>query len=466
MKKIIILPLAALMLSGCGVLKNYDRDKVVGEVKTDGLYGDAQSGDSLGIGDVKWRSFFTDPQLQALIEKALAQNTDIRNSALQIQQMKYVFSASKTAFIPNITFSPQGAVSTLTDPYHRQDNSTNETYGLALSLGWQNYNFLDMINQVKGAKENRNRIENARQAIQVAIVANVAQMYYSLAQLDQTLEVVTQTQDNWKKFVEMQRLLMNAGQANEAAVASYEATYYNICQSIVTINSNITLLENSLCKLLGQMPGTLQAFHSAQVLDRFRAPGIISTGAPVSILSRRPDVRDAEFALKDAFYKKNQAIANFYPKITLSASGSFTNSAGYMIMNPGVIMHNFVASIVQPVFAGGVLRTKYKVAKVDQEIAVNNFVQKVIDAGNEVNSAMVNVRSAEELSVLIAQQVEALQRAYDATNLLYQHSGANYLNVITAHNSLLQGKTSQISNRMESVSSTIKLYQALGGGGE
>ena len=467
MKKILAITLAAATLSSCGVLKSYDRDDVVGQVKTDGLYGDAQTGsDSLGLGDLRWRDIFTDPQLQSLIDKALAQNTNMRNADLQIKQIKYALSASKTAFIPFITFSPQGTITQISDTYNRgQYDRTSYNYGLALTLGWQNYNPVDLIIQTKSAKSSKQRLENARQAIQVSIVANVAQMYYTLSQLDQTLAIVSETRDNWATYVDMQRQLMDAGQANAAAVASYEATYYNICQSVNSIQDNIRLLENNLSALLGEMPGGISSLHSAEALDRFTLPAKISTGAPISILARRPDVREAEFVLQSAYYKKNRAIASFFPKLTLSGTGSFSNGqAGNVIANPGVILHNFAASLVQPIFAGGALRAQYKSAKIDVEIAINDFVQKVIDAGNEVNSAMVSINTAGKQRELIDKQVDALQRAYDATNLLYQHYGSNYLNVITAHNSLLQGKTTQITNRMDQISATIQLYQALGGG--
>lgn len=187
---------------------------------------------------------------------------------------------------------------------------------------------------------------------------------------------------------------------------------------------------------------------------------------PITILDRRPDVRDAELKLASAFYDKNIALSGFFPQLTISATGQFTNSAGGAVINPGVLIANAVASLAQPIFANGRIRAQYKISKAELEAATNDFQQAIISAGNEVNGAMDNIYAARNKQVFIDKQVEALDRALDATQKLYQNSGTNYLNVITAQNSLLSAQMSQIANRMEAINGTIELYQALGGGAE
>lgn len=465
-KKISILTLAIAVLSSCGVLRNYDREKVV-DVNTDGIYGDAQSGDSLGLGDIKWREVFTDPALQALIEKALAQNVEAKNADLKLQQVEHALKATKLAFLPSIYFNPSGNISKMYDPYQRSayemmtsDNS--KSYGLAASLGWQNTNFLQLRNQKKGAGVSREMMRNAKQAVQCALVANVAKMYYTLAQLDEQYELLKTTRDNWATYLEMERKLMDAGQANIAAVSSIEATYYSISNSLITIEDNRRILETQLCSLLGETSTHI----NRNSLSSFQTPACLTTGLPISILSRRPDVRTAEMALAKAFYDKAMAKSAFYPSISITANGQYTNSLGNMIVNPGLMIGTAIASLTQPIFANGRNRVQYLISKTDFEIAKNKFLQTVVEAGNEVNTAMVELNSAEESKENIDKQVAALNNALDATYKLYKYSGANYLNVITAHNSLLSAKMEQISNRMGAISATIELYQALGGGAE
>lgn len=461
-KNIIILSLATLTLTGCGVTKTYNREKVAQPIETEHLYGDAQSGDSLGLGDLKWRELFTDPTLQALIERVLEQNTNMKNADLAIQQVEYALKAAKLAFAPSISLSATGSVSKMWDPYERAPYSNvpnSKPYNIGMTLGWQQVNFLQLRNAKKGAQMSVEQAHAARQAVQSSLVSNTAIMYYTLAQLDEQLMLMRQTKANWAEYLKMQKLLMDAGQANAAAVASVEATYWSICQSEVTITDNIRILENQLSTLLNEPSANIQRSS----LRSFVRPAIVETGAPLSILARRPDVRIAEATLASAFYKVNEAKSAFYPSLTLSATGTFTNGTQATI-NPGAFVGQAIAALAQPIFQNGRLVANLKISKAQMEIEANNFTNTVISAGNEVNTAMLKVRSAEELRVMIDNQVNANQTAYEATRKLFADSPANYLNVITAHNNLIQAQMTQISNRMESINATVELYLALGGG--
>lgn len=463
-KNIIILSLAALSLTGCGVMKNYDREKVAQPMEMENLYGDAQSGDSLGLGDLKWRELFTDPTLQALIEKVLAQNTDIKNADLAIQQLTYALRAAKWAFAPSVSLTANGSVSKMWDPYERSEYSNNpntKPYSIGMTIGWQQVNLLQLRNAKKGAEMNLEQTRASKQAVQASLVSNTAAMYYTLTQLDEQLVLMNQTKANWAEYLKMQKLLMDAGQANAAAVASIEATYWSICQSVVTIQDNIRILENQFSTLLNEPSAKI----SRTSLNSFRAPELITTGAPISILARRPDVRVAEMTLASAFYDVNSAKSAFYPSLTLSATGTFTNGTQANI-NPGAFIGQALAGLAQPIFQNGRIVATLKISKAQMEIAANNFTNAVISAGNEVNTAMLKVRSAEELRGMIDNQVKAQETAYKATKKLFDGSNANYLNVITAHNNLIQAQMTQISNRMEAINATVELYLALGGGAE
>lgn len=467
-KNIIIISLAALSLTGCGVLKSYDREKVAQPIDTENLYGDALSGDSQGLGDLKWRELFTDPTLQTLIERVLEQNTNIKNADLTIQQVNYAVKAAKWAFAPSISLTANGSVSKMWDPYERaaySDIPNSKSYNIGMTMGWQQVNLLQLRNAKKGAEMSREQARAAKQAVQASLVSTTATMYYTLAQLDEQLTLMEQTKANWGEYLRMQKLLMTeAGQANIAAVASVEATYWSICQSVVTIKDNIHILENQLSTLLNEPSAKI----SRTSLNSFHAPAIIATGAPISLLSRRPDVRITEMTLASAFYDVNQAKAAFYPSLTLSATGTFTNGTQANI-NPGAFIGQAIAGLAQPIFQNGKLVANLKITKAQMEIAANNFTNAVISAGNEVNTAMLKVRSAEELRDMIDKQVKAQDTAYNATRRIFDGTSGtsgNYLNVITAHNNLIQAQMTQISNRMEAISATVELYLALGGGAE
>lgn len=448
----------AMLLSSCQLYKNYERPA---DIITDGIYGDMQTAGDNSLGDLKWRDIFTDPKLQALIERGLQQNTDMKNAELRINEADYALQCAKLAYIPSLYFNPSGTVSKAWDPYGRNDYSASKTYSLPVQMSWQVGSIGSLRNNKKKAEVTRDQLRNAKQAIQAQLVASIASMYYNLSMLDEQRLLTKQTEENWGKYLQMQKQLMDAGQSNLAAVASIEATYYSIQTSVVSIDNSIHAFENALSTLLGETQ-----FHiDRNTLASFQTPAICSTGLPITILDRRPDVRDAEYKLAAAFYDKNIAYSNFFPQLTISSSGQFTNSLGAAV-NPGVFIGAAVASLAQPLFENGRIRAQYKVSKAEMEIATNDFKQAVIKAGNEVNLAMDDIYVAREMQGLIDKQVESLSKALDATQKLYQNTGTNYLNVITAQNSLLSAQMSQISNRMDAITATIDLYQALGGGAE
>lgn len=444
-------------MSSCQLYKNYERPA---DIITDGIYGDMQTAGDNSLGDLKWRDIFTDPKLQALIEKGL-QNSDMKNAELRIQEADYALKCAKLAYIPSLYFNPSGTINKAWDPYDRNDYAASKTYSLPVQMSWQVGSIGSLRNNKKKAEVTRDQLRNAKQAIQAQIVASIASMYYNLSMLDEQRLLTVQTEENWGKYLQMQKQLMDAGQSNMAAVASIEATYYSIQTSVVSIDNSIHAFENALSTLLGETQ-----FHiDRNPLASFQTPAVCSTGMPITILDRRPDVRDAEYKLAAAFYDKNIAYSNFFPQLNITANGQFTNSLGAAV-NPGVFIGAAVASLAQPLFENGRIRAKYKVSKAEMEIATNDFKQAVIKAGNEVNLAMDDIYVSRLMQELIDKQVESLSKALDATQKLYQNTGTNYLNVITAQNSLLTAQMSQISNRMDAISATISLYQALGGGAE
>lgn len=455
-----------VLFSGCGVYKNYERPT---DISVEGIYGNAQSGDSLGLGDLSWREVFTDPKLQALIERGLAQNANMRQADLRIQEAQNNLKAAKLAFLPMLTFAPQGTISGVWDPQDRaaykgvMGNGASKTYALPLSAQWQVDCFGLLRNAKKGREVAVENMQSVRLAIQSAVVANVATLYYTLCMLDDQLRISLETQENWKRNLEVTKLLMEAGQSNKAAVASTEANYWSISASIVGLRNQITSTENALSNLIGEVPHQIER----NSLSTFQMPSLCVTGVPISILSRRPDVKQAELALASAFYGKNQAKASFFPALNISASGQYTNSLGNMVINPGGIIAALVGSLTQPIFAQGKLRAAYKNAKAEMEIAKIGFQQTVLDAGYEVCSAMLEMHVSKAEQEFYDKQVAALNEAVGATQALMKNSNqVTYLNVLTAQSGLLQAQINQITNKYNTISSVISLYQALGGGAE
>lgn len=462
--KIASITLATAMMCSCGVFKNYERPS---EISVNNIYGNAQSGDSLGFGDLAWKEVFTDPTLQALIDKALLQNSNMRQADLRIQQAQNNLKAAKLSFFPSLAFAPSGTVSGAIDPYNREKykealgNGANKTYSFPLSLNWQIDCFGQLRNTKKGREVAVENVKAVRQAVQTALVANVANLYYTLAMLDEQLAIANETSEKWKKTLQMTKFLMEAGQSNKAAVASTEANYWSILSNVVELKQSIKEVENVLTALIGEAPGHIER----SALSTFKTPTICTTGMPITLLSRRPDVKQAELALASAFYNKNIAKASFYPSLSLSGNGQFANSiSGAGIVNPGGIILAAVASLAQPIFQNGKIRAAYKNSKAEMEIATIGFQQTLLDAGAEVNTAMASIHTSKAKQALISNQVKSLSEAVDATEKLMKESSVNYLQVLTAQSGLLQAQMSEVANNFSIIQNTINLYQALGGG--
>ena len=182
------------------------------------------------------------------------------------------------------------------------------------------------------------------------------------------------------------------------------------------------------------------------------------------MLSNRPDIRSAEYALMQSYYATSEARSALYPTITLSGTLGWTNNSGMGIKDPGKILWSAAASLLQPIFNANANRARVKIAKAQQEETKLAFQQALLNAGAEVNNALTQCQSARAKADLRVQQIEALERAVESTELLMKHSSTTYLEVLTAQQSLLSAQLSQIADRFDEIQGVVNLYQALGGG--
>ncbi|MEG2281981.1 MAG: TolC family protein, partial [Rikenellaceae bacterium] len=299
-----------------------------------------------------------------------------------------------------------------------------------------------------------------RQAVQTKLIATIANSYYTLLMLDNQVTISEKSLESWKKTVTMLRALKQAGQANEAAVAQASSNTLSVEGSILKLKRQINEMENSLSTLLG----TSAQAVSRGTLEGQIFPSELSIGVPVQMLSHRPDVRQAEFALAQSFYATNEARSAFYPRITLGGSAGWTNSAGSFITNPGKLILSAIGSLTQPIFNKGLNRARLKIAKSQQEENTIKFQQTLLDAGAEVNNALVQWQTARQRLDIDARQVYFLKSAVNSTQLMMTHGHTSYLEVITAQLTLLQSELNQSSDKFEEIQGVINLYHALGGG--
>ena len=454
--KLITLSVSCLLLSSCGIYTTYDRPS---DINTDGLYGqdlneEAVAVDTASIASLSWRELFTDSHLQTLIEHALQSNTDLLSAQQRIKEAEATLSSAKLAYLPSFMLTPQGGVSSF-------DKSKGSwTYTGIASASWE----IDIFGKLTNAKRRSKALYlqslEYEQAVSTSLIANVANLYYTLLMLDEQYRISEETAVNWRESVRTMRAMMAAGMTNEASVSQSEANCRQVEASLLDLKQQIKEVENSLSILLGEVPGGIERGHLAG--QDF--PEDLTVGVPLQLLSRRPDVKSAELSLASAFYSTNAARSAFYPSITLSGTAGWTNSAGNMIINPGKLLLSAVGALTQPLFNKGLNIAQLKIAKAQQEEAKLAFQQALLNAGSEVNNALTQVQTARGKTELRTGQIISLENAVRSTQLLMQHGTSTYLEVLTAQQSLLSAQLTQVAARFDEIQGIINLYQALGGG--
>lgn len=452
-KNIIFATAVISTLSGCHIYRAYERPDAAAVVES--IYRQpVEVNDTVSLASLSWEQLFTDPHLQELIRYGLDNNTDLNVARLKVKEAEALLMTSRLSYLPSITLSPEGTITSV------GGGEASKKYDIAASADWEIDLFGKLLNAKRGAQAALEQSDAYRQAVQTQLVATIANSYYTLLVLDEQLKITRETAVTWTESLRTMKALKNAGQATEMAVAQTEAAKLSVDASVISIERQITEMENSLSALLGKTSQSI----SRGILSEQTFPDSLSTGVPLELLSRRPDIRQSEAQLAVAYYATNSARSAFYPSITLGGSAGWTNAAGAIITNPGEWLLSAVGSLVQPIFNKGKNIANLKIAKVQQEEALLTFRQSLIDAGTEVNDALVQWQSARKRVELDKQQAQSLKSALRSSELLMKHSSQNYLEVITARQSLLQAELNIVTDHFDEIQGIINLYHALGGG--
>lgn len=445
-----ILLWAVCLMTGCSIYKPYSRP----EVQTEGLYRDLEeTRDTASIATLGWRNLFSDKKLQALIEKGLERNTDLRVAHTRVKAAEAVLMNARLSYLPSVVLAPDGSIS------GTEGAKAIKTYNLVASASWE----IDLFGKVTNAKrEALAALEGSRayrQAVETQLIATIANSYYMLLMLDRQLIISEQTLITWKETEHSIEALKRAGKSNDAAVLQAKANRLALEASVVSIRKSIRETENGLSVLLADTSHDIMR----GALQKQQFPDTLSAGLPIQLLANRPDVRQAEWNLAQAYYATNAARSAFYPSLTLSGSTGWTNNVGGVVVNPGSWLFSAVGSLMQPLFNKGTNIANLRQAKARQEEALLLFQQSLLDAGKEVNNALTRWQSARIRMDYVNQQIMTLQEAVRKTELLMQHTSTNYLEVLTARQRLLEAELTQAQDKFEEIQGVIDLYHAVGG---
>lgn len=456
--KTLLVAVAALSvttLSSCHIYKKYETPT---STELTRAYAEAKEtpSDSTALGNLPWQKVFTDPMLQELINHALANNTNLRNAQLNIEAARAGLKGARLAYLPSIALAPNGAGASYAG------SKLAWTYQIPAQASWEIDIFGKLLNGKRSAQAQVYQSEAYAQAVRSQIIGGVASTYYAIAAVKDQLALSRSTAVLWKESVETMKNLKLAGRVTEAAVVQSAANYYNILGSITDLEVSLDQLNNTMSLLLNTLP------REWQVADKvdLPLPTAYEGGVEMQALSARPDVRAAEQSLAVAYYATNSARAAFYPGLTISFNGGFTNLLGSVVKNPGDWFYQLAGSLVAPLFARGQNIARLEAAKAQQQQAMNTFEYTLMSASAEVSDALTVYRKSIEKSEALRNQVENLEKSVEYTNdlLLYSTGSTTYLEVLTAQQGLLGAQISQITTDLARANAVISLYQSLGGG--
>jgi len=448
--------LCSILFSSCGIYGKYKPQHEM----PDNLFGDSLSTeistDSTSVAGLSWREFFQDPLLQQLIDSALTRNTDLHSARIVIEQAQASLKAAKLGYLPSFSLAPSAG--------YNNSNITGGSnwilsYSANLQMDWDLDIFGKNLNAVRKSKAVLRQAEYSRLATQTNLISTIAQEYLMLQLLDRELEILMHTDTLWTASLETQRALFENGQAYSTAVNQMENSSLDVKIRIIGVMRDIQEVENEICQLLAITPRHIER----NPWWTYELPERLAIGVPAELLENRPDIQLADKVMEEAFYNINAARSEFFPKISLQGILGWGNNNGY-IADPGALLFNALASLTQPIFALGRLVAQLKINKLTFEDKQRQYVQTVIDAGNEVNEALADCQEAKDKDVFFKRQVQVLEDAYVGTHELMNAGKANYLEVLTAQESLLAAQLNEVTNLYNGSQALIALYIALGGG--
>jgi NodT family efflux transporter outer membrane factor (OMF) lipoprotein len=448
-KKIIAVAAMGMTLTGCGI---YDKYESKATVPSD-VFGSSVKTQGTSMAQMSWREFFTDPQLQELIDQVLACNTDLNSARIAVEKAEASLKVAKLAYLPSLYFAPQGTIASF------DKSAASKTYNLPLQLQMDVDVFGSITNKKRASKAVLLQAQIQEEAVRANLISATAQQYYMLQVLDLQLQILIATDSLWHASLETQKSLYENGKAYSTAVNQMESSYLNVKTQIIDTRRTILSVENSICSLLGTTPQHIKR----SVWGGYPLTADVTVGVPAELLQYRPDIRIANHAMEEAFYNTQAARSAFFPTITLTGTAGWTNSAGGQVIDPGKLLLTAVGQLTQPIFARGQLKGNLKIKQLTEEDLQKKYVQTVIDAGNQVNEALADCKAALDKHDYYHRQVAVLQDAYAGTHELMDNGKASYLEVLTAQENLLSAQLNEAMNMYDGAQGVIALYIALGG---
>ncbi len=458
--RVTLLAVTATLTQSCFVAKEYERP----ELQTENLYrNEVVSTDTTSLANVSWDKVFTDPLLQGYISKGLQNNLDVRIAMQNIIAAQATLKQGKAGYFPSLSVGADWTHQTIAK--NSQSGTFLQTldvdqYQLSGNLSWE----ADIWGKIRSNKRATNaaflQTTAVNQAIKTQLISAIATSYFQLLAVDAQIKVAEETLLNRDESVTTIIELKKAGNVTEVGVKQTEAQKYATEIIIADLKNSVIILENTLSTLLAEPSAKIKrsTFESQNMQPT------ITLGVPANLLRNRPDVIAAEYNLITNFEMTNVAKSGFYPSLRVTASGGLQSIDLKEWFSANSLFANVITGLTQPLFNQRQVKTKFEIAKVNQEKAYLQFEQTLLTAGKEVSDALAQYNNETYKITIREKQADALIKASNYSEELLTYGLANYLEVLTAKDAALNAQLSLVDNKFQQYKAVIQLYRALGGG--
>jgi outer membrane protein, multidrug efflux system len=464
LRRVVLLTTLLAFAAECRVGPRYQRPAVDAPAEYRGFDQDTTKAGSLG--DMKWSELFRDDELQKLVSRALIANYDVRVAAARVLQALAQLTITRADQFPNVTgevTATRERTPATTRGGFEVPATTNNLFHIGASVSWE----ADFWQKFRSATEaQRARLLGARwgeRAVLVSVVSFVAQGYFTLRELDLRLEIAQRTLTARQESLRLTRIQEQIGSVSLLDVRQAEQLVYTAESVITDTQRQIEQQENAISILLGQNPGPIP--RGLPLVDQPEPPEV-PPGLPSRLLERRPDIREAEFALVAANAQIGVAKAALYPEITLTGRGGFESQALSTLFSAPAFFWSITGDLLQQIYNAGKLKATVRLTEAQKLELVYTYRQTIQQAFREVSDALTGYQKTRQLRQQLTQLVASTQDAARLSDIRYRGGVASYLEVLTSQASYFDAELNLAQARLDELLSLVQLYAALGGGWE
>ncbi|QCP48381.1 efflux transporter outer membrane subunit [Trinickia violacea] len=472
MRKLSLIAIAVgVFAAGCTMQPHYNRPAapVPASFPTGGVYqtqpgsGAAErSANGAAATDIGWREFFADPRLQQVIAIALKNNRDLRVSMLNVEASQQQYRITRAQLFPTLNAVGTGSVQRTPKDLSFFNQTISRTYNVGLQTSWE----IDFWGRIRSLKDQALAqylsTAQARKAAEISLVSQVADQYLTMLSFDDLLRITEQTLKTAQDSYNLTKLQFENGTGSELDLRQAQTVVEQAQANMQAEARARAQAENALVVLIGEpLPADLEPglpLSDQNILTD------VPAGLPSDLLTRRPDIMEAEENLLAANANIGAARAAFFPKISLTSSAGTASPTLGGLFKPGSFAWTFAPTIDLPIFEGGSNIANLNLANIQKKIQIAQYEKSIQSAFREVADGLAARGTYDEQIAALERDVFAEQRALDLSELRYHNGVDSYLAVLAAQTALYSAQQSLVNARVNRLTSLVNLYVALGGG--